>query len=1735
MKKKVFSKLLMVALVATVGVFTSCKDYDDDINDLRSKLDGLNTSLTNTVDSKITAVNTDIKALETQLNQVKEDYAKADANLKTLLDEAAATGKANTTAIESLKQEIVDLKATDANLTAAINELKSGLADANATITSQGKTIAGLLEADKSLQKGIDEAKSQAANALAEAQKAQAAAQTNAETLAGVKADLATAQKQIADNLTSVNKKIDDAVADLSSQINVISGKVNDLSKTVSANTADITTINGKLSELTAKDTEILAALETAKKQLQDADTQAAANLTAAIDRISANETAIKYIQETTIPELIRSLVTHVIPETVTSEVAKQLETALPEALKEYMKSDDIKALVATETGKNLTLIQALQKKVKDDSIAIRKYVDTEFVITVQSMIDKSIDTKAAEIKKEYEAADKLVQDSVDAVAATLKGVQAQIGDANSGMVKQIADLEAWFETNDEGLTKIGENIINSNAFATKVKDFVNKANGEILGMITAIHLFANQHMAQCDEYGKVRKYTEGEGYEKTYGYDNFDHTLTFVYTIEQGLDWDYCAMEAKTPKWNYPEGLINQLKGIKSVKDDKVPADYDFSYNKGGFTGDEEDYDFVDGRFVTYSDSVLVRVSPTNADLRDAEIVLLNSKGENIVEAGLVKIEDVQKYTREDYITREPDTRAVEGNETGLWVIKFNLNGDSVGTLYPKYASYKGGDIVYAVAVKNAGVVVDEETAEVVSDAERYVVSEYDLTLGLKKAYNAWNFTVNGVSINDIHNRYIMPEQSQNGYTSWTDDPVSFTNTFRYELTWNGMSPCCQDAPEPTPGDDDDDDAEEIRNSWYEFCHDCYFDGQGQLIPFECENEDLMDSRIYEGWNTILFKEDYDNTNAEQGTEECHGVNTVDRLNHLRDAAQTRYNTGVDNRHLKEPLGIEFSADQAPAGETGEWAKIDIKFPVSICGKQTRIRGFFVTLDNHFGIESDNSEINAWATYEFKNVAKYNYDHGKKETDEKYKIDEQIVLQEGNSGTIWIKDAHNLRNGDVLGFRVHAINLDGTFTDPDGRAFYVRIGKLEKNRKMSFHVTTTKNDEAAWALQDAEAADNNQIIVDFNKEQYDNKSDDRFFNRDPYNTDQYDAQSYSVVYYWRGENPAIRAIGNTATNAMFPVANTGRYYYNEKYGYGARYTQNGGDYVYPDGVSPEDVFTFMYSQDANATIDAADIEKNPNDADNTDALRWGIFGSNAKPNKLTQSVKASINSRYANRLVDGATYHLTMEIRRNDDMADGYRVINTYDIDITKVMPTKMPENFGVKSNQLTDGVLKLYLRPLYQDRTTTIQNIAAKPWQNKWSGRAASEKWFKDAKDDAAKAAAFATGFNHLDKDGKVIGSDANDDHMYRWGIDVRPYNLEGIFEGVYTDTDNDGTPEVSQDYFFVFTGAGNYAISSTDKKDYENKDADAIVTYRSSFDQDDINPDEPLLSIGAYTAPAIHWSHIGQKKEIKGGYIYREISAKFDAKTNKFLNPSAKQEGYESLNTSVLNYDWIIDPVSIPAKDGKLEAQYLCAFDEAVMMTNTRGVTGDKVNAKTFEYFDPIIIGADSTQFNIKSKLWYTSDEPAKQAYFDAQLPTALKLGKDKDNKDLNPFDGTKLNVEKNAAVAQTLAQMRKAGYLWVDTTSLKVAAAEPTGYVREHYYFDPFWCDANGKQVGFNNLTNGLYIGMTPKARTEGLPAFQSAVKFNFSFDVYNIWFHKRTVTLTVNVNKPENTTGARAAK
>lgn len=144
------------------------------------------------------------------------------------------------------------------------------------------------------------------------------------------------------------------------------------------------------------------------------------------------------------------------------------------------------------------------------------------------------------------------------------------------------------------------------------------------------------------------------------------------------------------------------------------------------------------------------------------------------------------------------------------------------------------------------------------------------------------------------------------------------------------------------------------------------------------------------------------------------------------------------------------------------DWAKIDIEFPtVNENGECTPIRGLFVTLDSHFSVESSNSEINAWTNYVYKNVAKYNYNHGVKESE--YLIEDPITLQPGNKGTIYIKDAHNLMVGDIIGLRVHAVNLDGTLTDPDGRAFYVIIE--ETNSSTTGSTFTAETEEGVEIL----------------------------------------------------------------------------------------------------------------------------------------------------------------------------------------------------------------------------------------------------------------------------------------------------------------------------------------------------------------------------------------------------------------------------------------------------------------------------------------------------------------------------------------------------------------------------------------------------------------------------------------------------------------------------------------------
>ena len=1365
MKKKVFSKLLMVALVATVGAFTSCKDYDDDINDLRSQINGLETSLTTLVNDKVTTVSQKVTQLEQQLKEVETAYAQADEALKAQLKTAEETGKANAETIKTLQAEVVNLQTAKGQLEVAIKALQEGLATANENIKANGNEIIKLVAADKALEDKIAVAQAAAENALKEAQAAKAKADENATAIGKLEtkeqADFENLQKQISDNLNTVNAKIADVNTTLSEKISTNASAIKTLQDASTEYKSDIKSIKDKVTALENSDKAILEALEKAQTKLEAADTKIVDDQKKVndqlIEKIKANYDAIELINQTTIPNLIR----YTIPE----EVEKQLNAVLTERLKTFFEND-VKTLVATETGKNKTLIEALDAKVDSLDEAINKYVDAQFVIVAATMdsIASAHDIKAGQIIDAYKAADTklwagidsigdLLEDAKTKLSGDIATINATIGKASSddaaatGMFAQIESLESWFnlaEGQEEGgLLKYQEELLKTQAFKDAMQEIVDAANNEIMNMITSINLFAGPH----EDYHSDQDGT---------GYDEFDHHLLFTYAIEK-------------------QNVFPNAAGQK-------------------FTADS--LEFTEGKFRSYSDTILVRVSPVDAILTKDNIALLNSQGENIVGADeVIEVVDVRRYNRPgEYLTRG------EKVNTGLWVIEVKLNDSKIAEKFEK-AAYTGEDnveqILYAVAAKN-------------TEANRYVVSEYDLDLNTAEAYHAWDFDVNDLTVANIHNRY-----------AWTEDGPGYSKV-------------------------QTDDVENASGHVKTFVEEkTYVDATNQyaaLYQNECR---LGTIRTIDGEKEML---DYPAFTYAQLDENEDG-NVTNRYRHTTIGAGGYGTNGIDNRHDFAILNAGFNY----VDEDGkQWAKIDIEFPslVEGCDKTKPVAGFYVTLDQEFAKESNSSEVNAWVNYIYKNVGYYYVHNGKLDTS---RGDEGYVkgnLFKGNTGSIFVKDANNVK-GDIIGFRVYAVNLDGTLYDPDGRAFYVRIGEKVDDQKLTFHVVAETTHES-WNIQDTIEGGKNPII-EYNASE---NNELPFFNIED------DIYTY-VEWEWADKNPVVRSASD----------------------YTQAYQPEKGSHAYLPtrlNINGDPLFQFLYTEDAEIT----------------EETEWSTM-----PTAKTQNVKCIILQ--ADRLLDNETYYLKAVINQVDNGGTFIATLNTINVEVTKLMPTELPSGFKVRVGQEAHAKdVNFYLRPWRAQYSWRIFDwfdpTATEEGENYGAGSlipaavaagTAGEVWSEwEGKwpfiiDDQQPI--------YIEPVLKAPGRPSSDiGYNYRWATDVRPYNFEEIFVGL---VEEQGTSKVyDKNYVFVFPGCGD--VGAKVLRGNEDLTGDAVTEYKmyrsiggpaaSSFKYTGVLADKSNTTTQdpGYYLPFVKYNVIDQynadkKLAVKAGYIYRAISFTLD----------------------------------------------------------------------------------------------------------------------------------------------------------------------------------------------------------------------------------------------------------------
>lgn len=187
MKRKIFSSLLLVAfLCASMSMFVSCKDYEDDINAnkdditaLQNQLADLQTTLSNELSSAKSELSTQISDAKAQLQAAIDQ--KADQATVTALEARVATLEGDLVAKEAALNAKID----------AVNEAVTGLDGRLESVEEALATIAAMTGDFEELQKTVNDLKG----------RVEALESLDIATIAreAVKKDLETQQKALED------------------------------------------------------------------------------------------------------------------------------------------------------------------------------------------------------------------------------------------------------------------------------------------------------------------------------------------------------------------------------------------------------------------------------------------------------------------------------------------------------------------------------------------------------------------------------------------------------------------------------------------------------------------------------------------------------------------------------------------------------------------------------------------------------------------------------------------------------------------------------------------------------------------------------------------------------------------------------------------------------------------------------------------------------------------------------------------------------------------------------------------------------------------------------------------------------------------------------------------------------------------------------------------------------------------------------------------------------------------------------------------------------------------------------------------------------------------------------------------------------------------------------------------------------------------------------------------------
>ena len=361
---------------------------------------------------------------------------------------------------------------------------------------------------------------------------------------------------------------------------------------------------------------------------------------------ISSLETKLAEVKATADSKATLDQVKEILAGYATNEsVTKEANEIVNAAIKALQEKDikDLKALIETAQG-------TADKAVKDAADAKAEILKTLDDYALKSDVDAAQGTaddalaKAIANKTAIENALKTLGtgfDEKNTVAAAIEAINGQLTAKNTGL----AGLDGRLSVIEAALKsdESGDKLTNLKLKIDNIENKLKDIIGQYSTMVTDVQLF-NFAAPNADRTG-------------------YNNTLNFIQAAEQ--------------KNTFP-------------KDAKVAG---------------KQLTFEDGKYYIGEDSLIVRVSPVDAELTASNVSLINSQGKEL--NGIVDVTSVSRYN--DLLTRS------NSGNSGLWVVKFKATemGDKFAEAEMADVNGRPKKILYAVAVKNTYNTTGEEKDE--------------------------------------------------------------------------------------------------------------------------------------------------------------------------------------------------------------------------------------------------------------------------------------------------------------------------------------------------------------------------------------------------------------------------------------------------------------------------------------------------------------------------------------------------------------------------------------------------------------------------------------------------------------------------------------------------------------------------------------------------------------------------------------------------------------------------------------------------------------------------------------------------------------------------------------------------------------------------------------------------------------------------------------------------------------